>query len=175
MNNMIEFKNLVHQLSQELSSIQDFLDLNSKDIDFSPKDINIDILIESINNCFLFCENDLNIDEIINKLSQMFQRLISKKIKSNNNSNIIITQFKNYINCYLNYIDKIKSITNNVVKIEEKKNDYGEINEYIIKIKKLEEEMQFYRTRLNQKKIEIEQEKSKNAELTQIPTKKATN
>lgn len=78
-NNMNEFKNLVEQLSQELSSIQDFIDSNSKDIDFSSKDINMDILIESINNCFMFCRNDLNIDEIIDNLIKLFQRLIAKK------------------------------------------------------------------------------------------------
>lgn len=174
-NNMNEFKNLVEQLSQELSSIQDFIDSNSKDIDFSSKDINMDILIESINNCFMFCRNDLNIDEIIDNLIKLFQRLIAKKkIKSNNNSKIIITQFQNYINCYLNYIDKIKSITNNTVKIEEeKKNNDTQIHEYIIKIKKLEEEIKNYNFKLNQKKNEIEEEKNKNAELNQILTKKS--
>jgi hypothetical protein len=76
---MIEFKNLIDQLSQELSSIQDFLDSNSKDIYFSPKDINRNILIDSVNNCFLFCENNLNSDELVNNLSQIFQKLITKK------------------------------------------------------------------------------------------------
>jgi uncharacterized membrane-anchored protein YhcB (DUF1043 family) len=123
----------------------------------------------------MFCRNDLNIDEIIDNLIKLFQRLIAKKkIKSNNNSKIIITQFQNYINCYLNYIDKIKSITNNTVKIEEeKKNNDTQIHEYIIKIKKLEEEIKNYNFTLNQKKNEIEEEKNKNAELNQILTKKS--
>jgi hypothetical protein len=121
-NNMIEFKNLIDQLSQELSSIQDFLDSNSKDIYFSPKDINMNILIDSVNNCFLFCENNLNSDELVNSLSQIFQKLITKKkIKSNNNSNIIITLFKDFINCYLNNINKIKCMVSTTVKFEEKK------------------------------------------------------
>ena len=76
---MTEFKNLINQLRQELSFIQDFLDSNSKDIYFSPKDINMNILIDSINNCFLLCENNLNNDELVNSLSQIFQKIKKKK------------------------------------------------------------------------------------------------
>ncbi len=173
MNNMNEFKNLVDQLNQELSSIQNLFDLDSKDVDFCQKDINFELLIDSINNCFMFCENDLNIDELVNNLSQIFQKLITKKnIKSNNNSNIIITQFHNYINCYLNNIDKIKSMVSTTAKFEEKKNDNTQIQDYIIKIKKLEGELQNYTFRLNQKQIEIEGEKKKNTDLNQILAKK---
>ena len=173
MNNMNEFKNLVDQLNQELSSIQNLFDLDSKDVDFCQKDINFELLIDSINNCFMFCENDLNIDELVNNLSQIFQKLITKKnIKSNNNSNIIITQFHHYINCYLNNIDKIKSMVSTTAKFEEKKNDNTQIQDYIIKIKKLEGELQNYTFRLNQKQIEIEGEKKKNTDLNQILAKK---
>ena len=173
-NNMKEFESLVTQLSQELNSIKNYLDSNSEDIDFKSNDINMEILIESTNDCYLLCQNYLNIDELVNKLIQIFNNLINKKkIKANNNSNVIITQFQNYINCYLNYIDKIKDAANSQVKFEEKKNDETQINEYIIKIKKLEEEIQNYDNALNQKQIEIEEEKKKSAELNQILTKKS--
>ena len=57
------------------------------------------------------------------------------------------------------------------VKFEEKKNDDAQINECIIKIKELEEEIDNYRTTLNQNQIEIKGEK-KNAKLNQILTNK---
>ncbi len=109
--------------------------------------------------------------ELVNNQSQIFQKLIAKKnIKSNNNSNIIITQFQNYINCYLNNIDKIKSMVSTTAKFEEKNNYNTQIHEY--KIKKLEEELQNYTFRLNQKQIEIKGEEKKNTELNQILAKK---
>ncbi len=64
-NNMNEFKNLVDQLNQEWCSIQNLFDSDSKDVDFSRKDINFNFLIDCIDNCFLFCENDLNVDELL--------------------------------------------------------------------------------------------------------------
>ena len=53
-----------------------------------------------------------------------------------------------------------------------KKNNNAQIHECIIKIKKLEEEIENYSTILNQKQFEIEGGKKKNDDLIQIFTNK---
>ena len=162
--NLEEFTNLIFELNSELNSIKDFLELNTKDIDFNSKDINLDILIICVNNCFLFCDNKINYDALFNNLYQNFQNLlIRKKIKKNNNVNTIISKFNKYINCYLNKINKTKGFK--ITEISPDQEENSQTKAFILKIKKLENEIQEFNIKYGEKQIEIKGLNKNNNEL----------
>lgn len=158
------FKNFICYISDELKSIDELLKLNSKDMDFKAKDINLDILMPSINNCFLYSVNEISEKNLINELKNCFRDLIKrKKIQSNKESNIIISNFDSNIDAYENYLNelKVKKFSN---KLEEKKDDINE--EYYMEIiGKLRNEVNDYKNMLDKKDIEIKEIKDKNKEL----------
>lgn len=120
------FKNFICNISDELKSIDEFLKFDSKDKNFNAKDINLDILMLLINNCYLYCVNRMSEENLINELKKAFRDLINrKKIQSNKESNVIISNFDSNIDVYENYLNglKMKKSSN---KLEEKKEDINE-------------------------------------------------
>ena len=110
---MSSFQNFICLLNDELKEIKYFLESNSKDKGFKSKDFNLDILITCVNNCFLFCTNNLKSEELINSLKTSFQELINRKrIQANNETKAIISSFHENFDKYVNYINGIKGVKN---------------------------------------------------------------
>ena len=107
-DDMNSFKSFICQLSDELKAIKDFLDSDSKDKDFKSKDLNLDLLISCVNNCFLFCMNTLKKEELINSVKSSLRELISRKKIQSNESKAIISSFYSGINKNMNYLNGIK-------------------------------------------------------------------
>ena len=77
--NVQDFNNLIFEINQELNSIDEFLSYGQNKKDFNGKDINLDILIESVNYCFSYLDNEINYNTLLDNLSNIFQNLIKKK------------------------------------------------------------------------------------------------
>ena len=160
----LSFKNFICNLSDELKAIQEFLDSGSNDKDFKSKDLNLDILISCVNNCFLFCVNKISYEELVNSLKCSFQNLIKKKkILLNKESKVIISSFNSNIDMNLNYINKIKDSNYTFKKLEEK--EEINIQQYLDKVIKLEKEVADYKIKLEEKEKEIQDYQKKNEEL----------
>lgn len=162
---MLSFHNFICLLNDELKEIKDFLVSNSKDKDFKSKDFNLDILITCVNNCFLFCANNLKIEELINLLKASFQELISmKRIQANNEIKDIIFSFHENIDKCDYYINGIKGAKNTEKILSGKKVEIN-IQKYIDKIQKLEKELCDKKNIIQVKECEIQQIKKKNEDL----------
>ena len=162
---MSSFHSFICLLSDELKAIKDFLDSNSKDKDFKSKDLNLDILMACVNNCFLFCANNLKSEELINSLKTSFQELINRKrIQANNETKAIISSFHENFDKYVNYINGIKGVKNTEKILSGKKEEIN-IQKYIDKIKKLEKELFDNKNIIQVKECEIQQIKKKNEDL----------
>ena len=117
----IYFNQFIIDLNEQIRDINSFLNSNTDDKDFKPKNINLDTLISSVNQCSLFCYNKTNFDELIGGLSECYSKLAQrKKIRSNQESKEIITKFNYKLDNYINYINKIKGLTQ-INNMEEKK------------------------------------------------------
>ena len=159
------FQNFICLLSDELKAVKEFSDSNSKDKDFKPKDLNLDILMTCVNNCFLFCVNNLKREELINSLKASFQELISrKKIQANNESKAIISTFHENFDKYVNYINGIKGAKNTEKILSGKKQEIN-IQKYLDKIQELEKELIDNKNIIQVKEREINQIKKKNEDL----------
>ena len=109
--NMEEFNDFLFDLNQELMSIDNFLQCNKKH-DFKRKDLNLDILLESVNLCISYVNNSIDDNNLFNGLTEKFQCLIKKgNISNNKDLKIILTEFNNYIKSYINYMSMIKGDT----------------------------------------------------------------
>ena len=162
---MLSFHNFICLLNDELKEIKDFLVSNSKDKGFKPKDFNLDLLITCVNNCFLFCTNNLKIEELINLLKASFQELIRRKrIQANNETKAIISSFHENFDKYVNYINGIKGVKNTEKILSGTKEEIN-IQKYIDKIKKLEKELFDNKNIIQVKECEIQQIKKKNEDL----------
>ena len=162
---MLSFHNFICLLNDELNEIKDFLVSNSKDKGFKPKDFNLDMLITCVNNCFLFCTNNLKIEELINLLKASFQELISRKtIQANNEIKAIIFSFHENFDKYDYYINGIKGAKNTEKILSGKKEEIN-IQKYIDKIKKLEKELFDNKNIIQVKECEIQQIQKKNEDL----------
>ena len=143
MDDKKSFTNFICNISEELKYINEFLKADSKDKDFKPKDLNLDILMLSVNNCYLFCTNNINEDILIKGLKDAFKELIKRKrIQTNIESKGIISEFYNNIDSFSNYLNEIKG-KNPSNKIEEKKEDLDE-EYYLNEINKLKNEITDY-------------------------------
>ena len=159
------FHSFICLLSDELKDIKDFLESNSKDKDFKSKDLNLDILMACVNNCFLFCANNLKSEELINSLKASFQELISRKrIQANNETEAIIFSFHENFDKYVNYINAIKGVKNTEKILSGKKEEIN-IQKYIEKIQTLEKELWDNKNIIQVKECEIQQIKKKNEDL----------
>ena len=159
------FTNFICNISEELKYINEFLKADSKDKDFKPKDLNLDILMLSVNNCYLFCTNNINEDILIKGLKDAFKELIKRKrIQTNIESKGIISEFYNNIDSFSNYLNEIKG-KNPSNKIEEKKEDLDE-EYYLNEINKLKNEITDYEKVLETKNIEIKTADKKIDELS---------
>ena len=148
--NLEEFNNFLYDLNNELLSIDEYLQSNTKEKkDFKRKDINLDTLIESVNICISFVENGIDDNNLFNSLTEKFQSLIKKgNIANNKDLKSVLSDFNNYIKDYINYMNK--AVGNNMPeKCEEKKVNENLNNQLMKKIKDLEKE-------LNDKKIKYE-------------------
>lgn len=160
----LSFQNFICQLSEELKAIKDFLDTDSDDKDFKPKDLNMDILISCVNNSFLFCVNKLSYGELISSLKRSFNDLLKmKKIQLNKESKVIISSFNSNIDMNLNYINEIKGANYTFKKLEEK--EEINIHQYLEKIKKLQKEVSDYKSKLDDKEKVIQDYQKKNEKL----------
>lgn len=159
------FTNFICNVSDELKNIDEFLKSDSKDKDFKPKDLNLDILMLSVNNCCLFCTNNINEDILIKGLKDAFKELIKRKrIQANVESKDIISEFYNNIDSFSNYLNEIKG-KNPSNKIEEKKEELDE-EYYLNEINTLKNEITDYEKVLETKNIEIKTANKKNEELS---------
>lgn len=159
------FSNFICDLSDELKAIKDHIDSAPKDIDFKPKDLNLDILMSCVNNCFLYCVNDMKSEELINELKKSFHELIKrKKIISNNQAIEIISSFNSDFDDYIKYINGIKGINSVEKKLEQKK-ESKELQHYQERIEKLQTEISTYKNVINKKDDEIHDIKKENNEL----------
>lgn len=165
MDDKKSFTNFICNISEELKYINEFLKADSKDKDFKPKDLNLDILMLSVNNCYLFCTNNINEDILIKGLKDAFKELIKRKrIQTNIESKGIISEFYNNIDSFSNYLNEIKG-KNPSNKIEEKKEDLDE-EYYLNEINKLKNEITDYEKVLETKNIEIKTADKKIDELS---------
>ena len=118
----LSFKNFICQLSDELTEFKNLL--GSDDIDFKPKDLNLDILIPCVINCFLFCANKLSYEELIKSLKSSYQDLLKKKkTQLNKKSKAIISSFNSNIDKNLNYINEIRGSNFTFKKLDEEKEE----------------------------------------------------
>ena len=106
--NLEEFNNFLYDLNNELLSIDEYLQSNTKEKkDFKRKDINLDTLIESVNICISFVENGIDDNNLFNSLTEKFQSLIKKgNIANNKDLKSVLSDFNNYIKDYINYMNK---------------------------------------------------------------------
>jgi chromosome segregation ATPase len=159
------FTNFICNISDELKNINEFLQVNSKDKDFKAKDLNLDILMSSINNCYLFCVNKMSREDLINELKNCFNILVNrKKIQTNKESKAIISEFHSNIDNYENYLNELIGEKSSN-KLEEKKEVINE--EYYREIiDKLRKEINDYKAVIDKKDIEIKEVNDKNKELS---------
>lgn len=160
----ISFKNFICKLNDELKAIKEFLDSSSNDKDFKPSDLNLDILMSCVNNCFLFYVNTKSYEDLITSLKSSFHDLIKKKkIQLNKESKLIISSFNLNIDKNLKYINEIKGVNVTFNKLEEK--EEKNIQQYLDIIKILEKEVSNNKNKLDEKEKEIQDYQKKKEEL----------
>ena len=163
-----DFQDFLFELNQELMSIDKFLLYNTKK-DFKRKDLNLDILIESVNLCISYVENSIDDSNLFNGLTEKFQCLIKKgNISNNKDLEIILTEFNNYIKNYINYMRRISGDTT-LEKSELKENVDSSL---VKKIHFLENELnKEIKTNTIKEKENLEEKKIKEEKIKELEKK----
>ena len=166
-SNSQEFYNFIFELNDELNSIDQYLSNSSFKKDFKRKDIHLDTLLDSVNNCLSYYDKSINYNTLFNYLSGSFLSLIKKgEIANNSRTKEIVREFTNYINSSLEYINNIKNNLHQT--LEEKKVNENETDELKKQIQVLEVQLTDYKTKYQTKEIECQEEKKKKEEAIEI-------